>query len=395
MKKLINFLMVAAMLLGLGLTACNNETPEVQKETAGTLTINIVQAGAPATKLAGDLSSPGNTAEGLAAEKTINKVEVWVFAGENLEQYKTGTDNPMLLEGLSSGEKAVAVVVNGNIGSKATLTELKAVTNTLSQDLSNGMLMSWIDEAVTLVKCPAATASNCNEITAQVERVNARVALVGLSTNFNSSAPFSKFELEEVTLLNVRETSLVFGTGSPESLITTSKFLYGSQYPSLGGLYVGFPEYNGQSAYAGGLSHGVATSLKETIGIPLNVTGTPLTAANAKYFYVHENDDTENQETILVLKGKLKNASNDTYILEGVSTDAEGNTYYAIWVNAVKDGYTSTGQTDGKIARNTQYNIDVTLTRAGSATIDPTETACLQVTVSVKQWTVVNQTVTW
>jgi hypothetical protein len=394
--KIGKLFLAGVVALGLGLTACNNDTPEVQKGTAGTLTVNIMQAGAPATKLAGNLTNPGDQPAGLDGEKAIKKVEVWVFAGGNLEQYKTGTDNPMKLDGLSAGTKAVAVVVNGNIGSKATLADLKLATNTLSQSLTGdndpGMVMSWLNESVALVKCPTPT-SDCNEVTAEVERVNARVALVGVKTTFDAAAPFKTFELEEVAMFNVRETSLIFGN----PLITTSKFLYGSRYPSKDGSYVGYPAYGALPEYAGSLAHGVEASLLENSNLPLDVTTTPLTIANSKYFYVYENDETPKQGTILVLKGKLKKEDESVYILDGVSTDAAGNTYYAIWVNAKMEGYSyNSGHTpDGKILRNNQYNIDVTLTRAGSPTIDPTETACLSVTVNVKKWTVVNQTVVW
>lgn len=395
--KIGKLFLAGAVVLGLGLTACNNDTPEVQKGTAGTLTVNIMQAGAPATRLAGDLTNPGDQPAGLDAEKAIKKVEVWVFANGNLEQYKTGATSPMKLEGLSAGAKAVAVVVNGNIGSVATLADLKTKTNTLSQNLTEdndpGMLMSWLNENVALVECPVSETQDCNEITAEVERVNARVALVGVKTTFDADAPFEKFQLEEVTMLNVRETSLIFGA----PLITDSKFLYGSRYPSSGGSYVGHPAYGALPEYAGPLAHGVENSLLEATGLPLDVTTTPLTVANAKYFYVHENDATPQQGTILVLKGKLLQADGTVYKLPDVSTDADGNTYYGIWVNAEMDGYTyNAGHTpDGKILRNNQYNIDVTLTRAGSPTIDPTKQACLSVTVNVKEWTVVNQTVVW
>lgn len=399
--KLGRLFLIGTIALGLGLTACNNDAPEVEKQDGiGTLTVNIVQAGAPATKLTGDLDDPGNTPPGLDAEKEIKSIEVWVFANGNLEQYETGTTSPIQIDGLTAGNKAVAVVVNGNIGAKSTLTLLKDETNTLSQDLFGegkpGMLMSWIDESVNLVKCPIEEpAQDCNEITAEVERVNARVALVGVTTDFDTDAPYKSFELEEVVMFNVRETSKVFDV----SPFAATKFLYGVRYPSALGSYVGHPgcPAAGMPPYAGTLPHGVEATLKETLTQPLNVTNTPLTIENAKYFYVHENDATPKQGTILVLKGKLKDENGDVYKLETVCTDDQGNSYYAIWVNANKDGYTyATGYTpDGTIARNTQYNIEVTLTRAGSPTIDPLDLACLTVTVNVKEWTVVNQNVTW
>jgi len=67
--------------------------------------------------------------------KRSRALKCGVFANGNLEQYETGTTSPIQIDGLTAGNKAVAVVVNGNIGAKSTLTLLKDETNTLSQDL--------------------------------------------------------------------------------------------------------------------------------------------------------------------------------------------------------------------------------------------------------------------
>jgi len=66
---------------------------------------------------------------------------------------------------------------------------------------------------------------------------NARVALVGVTTDFDTDAPYKSFELEEVVMFNVRETSKVFDV----SPFAATKFLYGVRYPSALGSYVGHP----------------------------------------------------------------------------------------------------------------------------------------------------------
>ena len=79
---------------------------------------------------------------------------------------------------------------------------------------------------------------------------------------------------------------------------------------------------------------------------------------------------------------------------EGLYTTG-GYTYYPVLVNI--DG-TITGndlEKDGKILRNTQYNISLTIKGIGNPTIDPVQNAFLDVLVSVEDWKVVEQVVEW
>lgn len=373
--KIVRLFLVAA--IALGLAACNNDVPEVQ-DNQGVLTVKVVPTSEPGARLSGDLTNPT-----IAAESTVHNYEVYVFnLNGNLEKYHKQNDgqNAQIL-GLTVGSKNVVVVANGNLGTQPNQNALLAKTNTLSQNIDNGMVMTMEPQAIELTECDAAH-SNCNELTANVKRVNARVAVVGVSTSFAAEAPYKRFELEEVAMFNVRETSNIFGT----SLVNaTSGFLFGSAYPSPNNSYV---------------VGTVEASLLETLSPALNVTGTPLTIANSKYFYVHENDAEAKKETFLVLKGKLYDAETggNVYELPGVHTDSNGYTYYKVYVNADKTGYTYTGDVvdhDGKVIRNTQYNITIDLTKAGNPTIDEPAEACLNVTISVVPWVVVNQNVVW
>ena len=374
--KIVKILFVAA--IALGMVACNNDTPDVQKKD-GILTVNVFPGSdLGGTRLTGDLTDPGNKETGLPVESIIKSIEVWVFAGGNLEKYQQGTTSPVEIKGLTVGSKTVVVVANGNIGSKPNLTTLQAVTKDLSQNIANnGMLMTAEPVVKDLTPC---LPTNCNTMDVAVTRVNARVAVVGVKTTFDTNAPYKKFELAEVAMFNVRKTTNIFGT----SLLNTgSGFLFGSAYPSSSGSYV---------------VGTVEPTLLETLTPALNVTATPLIITNSKYFYVHENDATAKQETFLVLKGKLFDGADNLYTLPGVNTDPDGYTYYKVMVNANKSGYTYTGATvthDGTVLRNTQYNIDITLTKAGTPTIDEPEASCLEVAVTVKPWIVVNQNVNW
>lgn len=377
--KIGKLFLASVITLGLGLTACNNDTPEVQQEKGGILTVSVTPISEPGagTRIAGDI----NDAALATDESAVNGYEVWVFnTNGNLEKYHQQADaNPAQILGLTVGAKEVVVVANGNLGTQPTKAALLAKTNTLSQNIDGGMLMTAEPAQITLTEC-SADYSDCNTLAAEVKRVNARVAVVGVSTSFADDAPYNKFELAEVAMFNVRQTSNIFGASL---LNATSAFLFGSAYPSPDNSYVVGTE---------------DASLLETTNLPLDVTTTPLTAAQSKYFYVHENDATAGQETFVVLKGKLYQPDGQEYLLPGVHTDPQGFTYYKVYVNKTMDGYTYTGDEvahDGTVIRNTQYNITIDLTKAGNPTIDEPAEACLDVTVSVVPWVVVNQNVSW
>ena len=383
--KIGKLFLAGVITLGLGLTACNNDTPEVQQEKGGILTVSVTPISEPGagTRIAGDI----NAAALATAESAVKRYEVWVFnTNGNLEKYHQQADaaNAQIL-GLTVGTKEVVVVANANLGTQPNKAALLAKTNTLSQSIEGGMVMTMEPTQITLDPCNAEH-SNCNTLTAKVKRVNARVAVVGVSTSFAAEAPYKRFELAEVAMFNVRQTSNIFGT--PSLLSATSKFLFGSAYPSPENSYVAASE---------GIED---ATLLEILTPALNVTGTPLDAANSKYFYVHENNATAKKETFVVLKGKLYDAAEDgnVYLLPGVHTDSEGFTYYKVYVNKTMVGYTYTGDEvahDGTVIRNTQYNITIDLTKAGNPTIDEPAEACLKVTVSVVPWVVVNQNVSW
>ena len=383
--KIGKLFLAGVITLGLGLTACNNDTPEVQQEKGGILTVSVTPISEPGagTRIAGNI----NDAALATAESVVKGYEVWIFnTNGNLEKYQAfANSDPGQILGLTVGEKEVVVVANGNLGTQPTKAALLAKTNTLSQNIDGGMLMTAEPATITLTKC-SADYSDCNKLNAQVKRVNARVAVVGVSTSFAAEAPYKRFELAEVAMFNVRQTSNIFGTTS--LLSATSKFLFGSKYLSPENSYVAATE---------GIED---ATLLEILTPALNVTGTPLDAANSKYFYVHENNATAKKETFVVLKGKLYDAAEggNVYLLPGVHTDSEGFTYYKVYVNKTMDGYTYTGDEvahDGTVIRNTQYNITIDLTKAGNPTIDEPAEACLKVTVSVVPWVVVNQNVSW
>lgn len=405
--KLFKLLFVA--IIAFGMVACNNEdVPQIIDGPEATVSVKVFPSSkSPATRLAGDLTDDGVGTLGLPEESAIKKVEVWLFVGETPDGYGEGSDGEAFVEQVvtTAGLKTMVVAANANIGAvpnKATL--LAKFAETLSQDLTNGLVMTSEPVDIELkggknqygyktTDTESVYDAEANQISAGVRlpitRINARIALVGLTYEFTS--PFyNKFELTEVALFNARKASNYFGT----PLYKDNDFLYGSAYPSTLSTYVG------SVGYAGEFNAAVDETLAQAFVENTELTAPALVnAKNAHYFYAFENSantDTDKEGTFIVLKGKLWKGDAQ-YIAPGLVTDAEGYTYYAIWVNAANDMYTYDNEytPDGTIKRNTQYNISANLKKAGNPTIDPAVEAQLDVWVEVAPWIVVNQNVNW
>ncbi len=377
--KLGKLFLVGAIALGLGLTACNNDAPDVENEKAGALTLTVVQ-GAPSTRLVGNISSEGASKPVLMAESKIHTIEVWVFSGGILERYYSGplAGDKIQVAGLTVGEKEIVVVANAALGTQPDKTTLLAKTKELSQDITNGLVMTAEPFTQTLTACEE---PDCNAAEVTITRVNARVALTCLEVDFGTGLPYNNFKLSEIAIFNVPKTTKLFGAPLVSAPLD---FFYGSAYPSSVSSYVGS---TGDPSGKNGAVNGDLAEANDQENPFVYVT-------NAPYFYVHENDAA--QQTFIVLKGTLW--SGDTqYTLPGVFTDHNGFTYYRIDVNLDNPDYSFVGTTakDGKLLRNNLYNICVTLKKAGNPTIDEPETTCLDVTVTVKDWEVVTQNVNW
>lgn len=404
--KLFKLLFVA--IIAFGMVACNNEdVPQILDGPEATVSVKVFPSSkSPATRLAGDLTGDGIGTLGLPEENVIKNVEVWLFVGETPDGYGKGLDGEAFVEDVvtTAGPKTMVVAANANIGGEvANKTELLGkFAAALSQDLTNGLVMT--SEPVDIVlkggknqygykdtdtKYDAEATQISEDTRLPITRINARIALVGLTYEFDS--PFyNKFELTEVALFNARKASNYFG--SP--LYKGNDFLYGSAYTSNLSTYVGSVDY------AGAFNAAVDETLAQAFEENTELTAPALVnAKNAHYFYAFENSantETDKEGTFIVLKGKLLNGEVQ-YIAPGLVTDADGYTYYAIWVNAVNDMYTYDNEysPDGTIKRNTQYNISANLKKAGNPTIDPPVEAQLDVWVEVAPWIVVNQNVTW
>ncbi|MDD4010256.1 MAG: fimbrial protein [Fermentimonas sp.] len=383
--KIFKVLLVVA--IAFGMMACNNEdVPQVNGDKDASISIRVFPSSdGPSFRATGNLDGNGIIPAGLAAESAIKTLEVWVFVGNALEAYKSATiaDGavPEVIDiEVTSGPRTIVVVANASLGTQATLTGLKALTKNLTQDVSAGLVMTAEPiENVTLVKGNnyygySGTTSEgenyLNQGALALTRVNARVAIVAADIQL-ATLPDGEVH---VAMFNVPKTTNLFGA----PLAINGNYLFGYTWPSPLGTYtVGTAE---------------SSLLDGTITFPI-------TNALAPYYYVNENTaENANEQMFIVLRGKPY-MGDDTHVnqYQGLYTDAEGYTYYPVWVNATKDGYSYTGANtgDSEIRRNTQYNISLTITGIGRPTIDEPETAWLDVKVEVAPWAVVTQNVTW
>lgn len=400
--KISRILFVIA--IAFGMLACNNEeVPQLNGEKDASISIRVFpSSNGPSIRATGNLDGNGILPAGLAAESAIKTLEVWVFVGNALEAYKSATiaveATPEVVDiEVTSGPRTIVVVANADLGTQATLTGLKALTKGLTQDVSNGLVMTAEPIVVNLVQgnnyygytdaevAAKTTTSKTNITPGEVKkplaltRVNARVAIVGADIQLavlpeGEEHVFDRLKEVQIAMFNVPKETNLFGA----PLATNTDYLFGSAWPSPQGTYtVGTAE---------------PTLLDGTITFPI-------TNALAPYYYVNENTaGTANEQMFIVLRGKPymgENTHVNQYV--GLYTDAAGYTYYPVWVNAKKDGYTYTGDNTGDsiIRRNTQYNISLIITGIGRPTIDEPETAWLDVKVEVAPWAVVTQNVTW
>jgi hypothetical protein len=403
--KIFKVLLVVA--IALGMMACNNEqdVPEISGEKDASISIKVVPSSdSPSFRAVGNLSGNGITGQGLEAESAIHQLEVWVFSGDVLTGYGSAQGNEVTevtnVEAIA-GESSVVVVANANIGIKVSKADLLDEVKGLPTDIStNGLIMTAEPIDVTLNAGNNYYGYTEAEVTAEVgeakttlsdtplaiTRVNARVAIVSAVLDYDSvpetqRAVFTHLGDIEVAMFNVPNKTKLFG----DSLATNDDFQFGADWPS--------PEYS----YVG-----VGTGTQNS-DLHDSIAGLPISAESAPYYYVNENNssvETGNknapaQKMFIVLRAKVYNDAGVVTSLEGLYTDGEGYTYYPVWVN--KDGISAPSGSigDGKVYRNTQYNISLTIKGLGNPSIDDVDKAFLDVKVKVAPWNVVTQNVVW
>lgn len=403
--KLFKLLFVA--IIAFGMMACNNEdVPQVIDGPEATISVKVFpSSNSPGLRSVGDLSDEdATTSPGLLAESAIHQLEVWVFNGEVLTGYGSADGAEVTDIEAVAGASTVVVVANANIGIKTSKADLlKEVKELPAEGIADGLVMTAEPFDVTLKAgknqfgYPETTGiNNLSTALLPIVRVNARVALVSATVNYaaipaTQKEVFDELRSVEVAMFNVPNETKLFGT-----LAINDAFQYGAQWPSPELSYVGVND--SPAAPNALLDEGPLTLPAFTTPTQILIENT-----NAPYFYVNENtsDVVGDKETItsekmiIVLRAKPYKDGDAVTSLTGLYTDADGYTYYPVWVN--KDGIANVDGVvgDGKVYRNTQYNVTLTINGLGRPSIDPFDKAFLDVKVEVKGWEVVTQDVDW
>ena len=385
--KIGKFLLVGV--IALGMMACNNEDEiDLQGQPESTVSVKVVpSSNGPVVRATGDLSGNGVLAAGLPAESAIKSLEVYLFHGETPDGYKivTGTDVTEVT-GIAThaGPKTMVVVANSNIGTVATKTELTDITMDLPVAIASGLPMTGESAEITLkpglnqygYAASEVVATKFSEgIPLPLYRVNARVAIVSatLASNLTPDQTdfFDALTDVQVAMFNVPETTKLFGA----ELAMNANFLFGEDWPTTEGTYtVGTVE----------------GSFEDAVTFPITDDAAP-------YYYVNENSSNVAKEKMMIVLRAKPTKGGQPAAATNLYTDANGYTYYPIWVNAGGLGYTFTGDNSGDniIRRNTQYNISLVIHKIGYPNIDPPAAATVDVLVSVEPWSVVTQDVVW
>jgi hypothetical protein len=404
--KIFKVLLVVA--IALGMMACNNEqdVPEISGEKDASISIKVFPSSdSPGLRSVGDLSDEdATTFPGLAEESAIKQLEVWVFRGDVLTGYGSAQGYEVTNVEAIAGESSVVVVANANIGIKVSMEDLLDEVKGLPTD---SLIMTAEPIFVTLNAGNNYYGYTDAEFTAKealdpskkthldddntalpLVRVNARVAIVGATLNYDAVPPTQKAVFDElrdveVAMFNVPNETKLFGT----SLAINAAFQYGAQWPSPELSYVGVND-----------SPAAPNTLLDEGPLTL-----PIEKTNAPYFYVNENTSTvvgdktttSSEKMIIVLRAKPYKDGVAVTSLTGLYTDDAGYTYYPVWVN--KDGIANPLGVvgDGNVYRNTQYNVTLTINGLGRPSIDPVDKAFLDVKVEVATWNVVTQNVEW
>ena len=382
-----------AGLIALGFAACNNEdTPQVNNAEA-TVSVKVIPSSNGTTvRAVEDLTGNGVLAAGLTAESKIQQLEVYVFDAITnvLDGYKSASDAAGVTEvkeiEVTPGNKVIMIVANGAVGTKATKTDLLDATKELPA-AADKLPMTGESATITLdpgqnyYGYPADQTPEGKEHSVaaplKIQRINARVAIVAADVSQaikdGDDPIFDELKDVDVAIFNVPKASKLFGAVG--TLATNTDYLFGEAWPTTANSYV----------------VGTAETTFKDAAVDF-----PITVAKAPTYYVTENTSAvttpDKEQMLIVLRGKPYKGGNQV-TSEGLYTDAAGYTYYPIWVN--KDGDITGSDGDGKILRNTQYNISLTITKIGNPTIDEVEDAWLDVVVEVMDWAVVGQDVTW
>ncbi|MCD7940394.1 MAG: fimbrial protein [Bacteroides intestinalis] len=364
MKKVSFFAMLAAVALMTGTTSCSNDDNVGEDGQSGageraSLTITIDN---PA------MSRAGGTA--LTGDNAVKNFTVFVVDDKGdipWKQYvdlSSGGANPATLT-VSTNAKEVYVIANaGNqTGTHTAKSTLVAVTEMLSSQVGTTGAR-WATGNATIANSDWKTNAGNMEanISIDLQFIAARITVKvdNQMSNYDGTAGTI---LKNVAVLNANTESLLFGSGTPLSLIPG----------------------NGMDLQAGLILNNIAnwptsaTAAVAYLADSYDNAGSFPNNTQDFYYYVYENNATT--------AGKFPT------IVTVVGVDADGNdVYYPVHLAPYEQW--GSGSTSASVQRGKSYDITITLKGDaskgnGGGGTDPTipvTTAELEVTIDIKDW---------
>ena len=203
MKKILLF---TAALAALTLVSCKKEQGRQEQEAPlipARITVNILGTGTKAT---------GMTKDDATKDAKVNDLQVFVFRGDELEDYKAVGAAMQATLAATSGQRTVFALVNApSAASVRTLTELRALTTRLSDNATNSFVMSGF---ATQDVVDGAT------VPVVVKRNVARVSINKISTDFKLLRENWRVHVKGLYLINVAgENNIALSAATPGSYV--------------------------------------------------------------------------------------------------------------------------------------------------------------------------------
>jgi hypothetical protein len=193
-------LLFPAALAALALLSCNRET--VPAEDGQPVRINVSIVGTAPTRATG--ASATN-------ESHVSNLQLFVFNGDNLEDYVDAGSATSVQLTATSGERTLWAVVNAApITGISKPSDLSGKTSLLSENAPNALVMAG---SVTQNLQDNAT------ITIPVTRIVAKVAVNKISTDFQNALASETLTIDGIYLINVAADNNYAGNKTPEQWV--------------------------------------------------------------------------------------------------------------------------------------------------------------------------------
>ena len=205
---------VTAALAALTLISCNRESADIDGKP---VEVNVTILGTTLTRA---------TSVTYENESKVNNLQVYVFNGGCLEDYRDAGAAMTAQLTATSGERTVWALVNApTINNVTTETELKAKVSQLTDNKTDGFVMSG---------CTTQELKDGGTVPVTVKRIVSRVSIKKISTDFQYALAQENLTLNGIYLINVAADNNYAANGTPAAWINQlghkdngyDKFLY-------------------------------------------------------------------------------------------------------------------------------------------------------------------------